>query len=165
MPLNFKILLFCLLVEIITADSDSYALKTEAMCAKYMKFKYGPSKDWKCSLFADPTQVTHLKTLSSNNSSSKQSLKCLCTYHYECLDTEEFVLDSELFNVSKSMKKEFYLQKNFYTELCEQGLFKLTNVSYWNCLLNYDPFDLDEHYCNCTRVQKCQIDKVLKIKS
>ena len=167
MPLNFKMFLFCLLVainNISATDSGSYAIKSETTCEDRMNLKYGPTKDWKCSLFDNPTHVTHLKTLNSI-SRSKRSLKCMCTYHYECLDTEEFTLDSELVNVNEYMKKDYCLQKNFYTELCEEGLHTLTNETDWNCMLMYDRFHLDEYYCNCVRAHMCRIDKLLEIKS
>ena len=128
-----------------------------AACADHMNLNYGPTKDWQCSLFENEMQ-TKLKA------SIKGTITCLCTYKYECLDMEEFVLDSELVNVNEYMKKEYYLKKNFYTQNCEQGLTLLTDEKDWSCLLKYDRFHLDEYYCKCIRIKTCQINKLLDYK-
>jgi hypothetical protein len=133
----------------------------ENMCTSHMNKMYKVNA-WNCSmrnnLSVDKKMLKILEPKNRNN-----PINCLCSISYECYDFEEFVLESDLINISMYMSKESYLYKNYYTQQCELGLEQLTNETKWRCALQYDRLSNDEYYCDCKRSTICRMEKFLTL--
>ena len=176
MSKQLTIILSLCLIEItsgIIAISQPSVTSRKQLCVAYLNSKSASGSKWECALIMSSRQLKQHQQNSTkstkprasfSSSSANAKMNCLCTTTYECVDTEEFLLETDLVDKDEYMKREFSLGVSFYTEECTSSLASLTGKDDWNCSLQYDRVDQDEFYCKCRRTSLCKRTRILKFK-